>query len=58
LKIVQMDPLEIEFYVPENLVGGIHMGAKFNFPSRLFLKRNILLSFGLSVLQQILLHVM
>ena len=31
LKIVQMDPLEIEFYVPESLAGVIHMGSKIQF---------------------------
>ena len=31
LKIVQMDPLEIEFYVPESSVGTIQMGNKIQF---------------------------
>ncbi len=31
LKIVQMDPLEIEFYVPENLTGVIHLGNRIQF---------------------------
>ncbi len=31
LKIVQMDPLEIEFYVPESLAGVIHTGSKIQF---------------------------
>jgi len=31
LKIVQMDPLEIEFYVPESLAGVIPMGSKIQF---------------------------
>jgi len=36
LKIVQMDPLELEFYIPENLVGGIHMGSKIQFSVKAF----------------------
>ncbi len=31
LKIVEMDPLEIEFYVPESLVGVIHSGSRIQF---------------------------
>jgi membrane fusion protein (multidrug efflux system) len=36
LKIVQMDPLEIEFYVPENLAGVIHIGTKIQFSVKAF----------------------
>lgn len=36
LKIVQMDPLEIEFYVPESLAGVIHMGNKIQFSVKAF----------------------
>ena len=36
LKIVQMDPLELEFYVPENLAGVIHMGGKIQFTVKAF----------------------
>jgi membrane fusion protein (multidrug efflux system) len=36
LKIVQMDPLEIEFYVPENLAGVIHTGSKIQFSVKAF----------------------
>jgi len=36
LKIVQMDPLEIEFYVPENLAGVIHIGSKIQFSVKAF----------------------
>ncbi|MGZ3523834.1 MAG: efflux RND transporter periplasmic adaptor subunit [Thermodesulfobacteriota bacterium] len=36
LKIVQMDPLEIEFYVPESLAGMVHMGSKIQFSVKAF----------------------
>ena len=36
LKIVQMDPLEIEFYVPESLAGMIHMGNRIQFYVKAF----------------------
>lgn len=36
LKIVQMDPLELEFYVPENLAGVIHIGSKIQFTVKAF----------------------
>lgn len=36
LKIVQMDPLELEFYVPENLAGVIHIGSKIQFIVKAF----------------------
>lgn len=36
LKIVQMDPLELEFYVPENLAGAIHIGSKIQFTVKAF----------------------
>ena len=36
LKIVQMDPLELEFYVPENLAGVIHIGSKIQFSVKAF----------------------
>ena len=36
LKIVQMDPLELEFYVPENLAGAIHIGSKIQFTLKAF----------------------
>ena len=36
LKVVQMNPLELEFYVPENLSGGIHIGSKIQFTLKAF----------------------
>jgi RND family efflux transporter MFP subunit len=36
LKIVQMDPLELEFYVPENWSGKIHLGSKVQFTLKAF----------------------
>jgi membrane fusion protein (multidrug efflux system) len=36
LKIVQMDPLEIEFHVPENLAGKIHRGSNIEFTVNAF----------------------
>jgi membrane fusion protein (multidrug efflux system) len=36
LKIVQMDPLELEFYIPENLAGTIHPGNKIQFTVKAF----------------------
>ena len=36
LKIVQMDPLELEFYIPENLAGTIHLGSKIQFTVKAF----------------------
>jgi membrane fusion protein (multidrug efflux system) len=36
MKIVQMDPLELEFYVPENLVGKIYVGSKIEFILKAF----------------------
>lgn len=36
LKIVQMDPLELEFHIPENLAGTIHLGNKIQFTVKAF----------------------
>jgi len=36
LTIVQMDPLELEFYVPENWVGKIRLGSKVQFTVKAF----------------------
>jgi len=36
LKIVQMDPLELEFYVPENWSGKVHLGSKVQFTLKAF----------------------
>jgi membrane fusion protein (multidrug efflux system) len=36
LKIVQMDPLELEFYVPENWAGKVHLGNKVQFTLKAF----------------------
>jgi membrane fusion protein (multidrug efflux system) len=36
LKIVQMDPLELEFYVPEGLAGSIRLGSKVEFTVKAF----------------------
>lgn len=36
LKIVQMDPLELEFYVPENWAGKIRLGTKVEFVLKAF----------------------
>jgi len=36
LKIVQMDPLELEFYVPENWAGKVHLGSKLQFTLKAF----------------------
>jgi membrane fusion protein (multidrug efflux system) len=36
LKIVQMDPLELEFCVPESLAGVIHIGSKIQFTVKAF----------------------
>ena len=36
LKIVQMDPLELEFAVPENLAGVIHIGSRIRFAVKAF----------------------
>jgi len=36
LKIVQMEPLELEFYVPENWAGRIHLGSKIQFTLKAF----------------------
>jgi membrane fusion protein (multidrug efflux system) len=36
LTIVQMDPLEMEFYVPENWVGKIRLGSKIQFTVKAF----------------------
>jgi membrane fusion protein (multidrug efflux system) len=36
LKVVQMNPLELEFYVPENLFGGIYIGSKIQFTLKAF----------------------
>jgi membrane fusion protein (multidrug efflux system) len=36
LSIVQMDPLELEFYVPENWVGKIHLRSKIQFVVKAF----------------------
>ena len=36
MRIVQMDPLELEFYVPENLTGVIYMGSKIQFTVKAF----------------------
>jgi membrane fusion protein (multidrug efflux system) len=40
LKIVQMDPLELEFYVPENWAGKIHLGSKIQFTLKAFSEEN------------------
>ncbi len=42
LKIVQMDPLEIEFYVPESLAGVIHPGNKIQFLVKAFSEEKFL----------------
>jgi membrane fusion protein (multidrug efflux system) len=42
LKIVQMDPLEIEFYVPEHLGGAIHIGSKIQFTVKAFTEEKYL----------------
>jgi len=36
LKIVQMDPLELEFYIPENWAGKIRLGDKIQFAVKAF----------------------
>ncbi len=36
LKIVQMDPLELEFYVPETWAGKVHLGSKVQFTLKAF----------------------
>jgi membrane fusion protein (multidrug efflux system) len=36
LKIVQMDPLELEFYVPENWSGKVHLRSKVQFTLKAF----------------------
>jgi membrane fusion protein (multidrug efflux system) len=36
LKIVQMDPLELEFYIPENWVGRIRKGTRIQFTVKAF----------------------
>jgi membrane fusion protein (multidrug efflux system) len=36
LKIVQMDPLDLEFYVPENESGGVRIGSKIQFTLKAF----------------------
>lgn len=36
MKVVQMDPLELEFYVPENLVGKIYVGSNIEFTLKAF----------------------
>jgi len=36
LKIVQMDPLELELYVPENWAGKVHLGSKIQFTVKAF----------------------
>jgi membrane fusion protein (multidrug efflux system) len=36
LSIVQMDPLELEFYVPENWAGKVHLGSKIQFTVKAF----------------------
>jgi len=36
LSIVQMDPLELEFYLPENWVGKVHLGSKIQFTVKAF----------------------
>jgi membrane fusion protein (multidrug efflux system) len=36
LKIVQMDPLELEFFVPENWAGRIHLGSRVQFTLNAF----------------------
>jgi len=36
ITVVQMDPLELEFYVPENWVGKIHLGSKIQFTVKAF----------------------
>jgi membrane fusion protein (multidrug efflux system) len=36
MMVVQMDPLELEFYVPENWVGKVHLGSKIQFTVKAF----------------------
>jgi membrane fusion protein (multidrug efflux system) len=36
LKIVQMDPLELEFYIPENWAGKVHAGGRIQFAVKAF----------------------
>jgi len=36
MTVVQMDPLELEFYVPENWVGKVHPGGKIQFTVKAF----------------------
>jgi membrane fusion protein (multidrug efflux system) len=36
ITVVQMDPLELEFYVPENWVGKVHLGSKIQFTVKAF----------------------
>ena len=36
MTIVQMDPLELEFYLPENWVGKVHLGSKIQFTVKAF----------------------
>lgn len=36
MTVVQMDPLEVEFYLPENWVGKVHLGNKIQFTVKAF----------------------
>lgn len=36
ITVVQMDPLELEFYLPENWVGKVHLGSKIQFTVKAF----------------------
>jgi membrane fusion protein (multidrug efflux system) len=36
MTVVQMDPLELEFYLPENWVGKVHLGSKIQFTVKAF----------------------
>jgi len=44
LSIVQMDPLELEFYIPENLVGKIRLGSAVQFMVEAFSEEKFLAS--------------
>jgi membrane fusion protein (multidrug efflux system) len=36
MTVVQMDPLELEFYLPENWIGKVHLGSKIQFTVKAF----------------------
>ena len=40
LNVVQMDPLDLEFYLPENWAGKIRLGGKINFTVKAFSEEN------------------